>query len=27
MDKRRRELLRLVHNLNPNAPSEFYDFS
>ena len=27
MDKRRRELLRLAHNLNPNAPSEFYDFS
>lgn len=27
MDKRRRALLRLVHNLNPNAPAEFYDFS
>jgi hypothetical protein len=27
MDKRRRELLRLAHNLNPDAPPEFYDFS
>ena len=27
MDKRRRTLLRLAHNLNPNAPPEFYDFS
>jgi hypothetical protein len=27
MDKRRRKLLRLAHDLNPNAPSEFYDFS
>ena len=27
MDKRRRELLRLAHSLNPNAPPEFYDFS
>ena len=27
MDKRRRKLLRLAHNLNPNAPPDFYDFS
>ncbi len=27
MDEQRRELLRLAHRLNPNAPSEFYDLS
>jgi hypothetical protein len=26
MDKQRHELLRLAHKLNPNAPTDFYDF-